>query len=166
MRLNPKKLSKSVLSLLAVSLLAGCSDKEAVEMPPAAPPPSGDAQVSLTPAAPANAPAAANTPPPPAATAPAAAGPAALSEAEAAAKDAKVEFKDLDGKTISVIEWLEQMVSGYERLRASDVETARPPIKQIEDLVTYRVIARIPAAPAGKKYSLDTNTGKVSVVSQ
>jgi len=165
MTFNKTSTMKLAVILSAVGMMSGCSDKESADVTPALPAPPANNQVNLgTETAPATPPA--NTPPPDASAVAAAAAQPMVNEAEAAAKDAKVEFKDLDGKTISVIEWLEQMISGYERLRASDVENVRQPIKTVEDLVTYRMIQRIPAAPAGKKYSYDPQTGKVSVVSQ
>jgi hypothetical protein len=99
--------------------------------------------------------------PPAAVTAPVTPAPAPSAEA-----DAKIEYQGEDGQTISQIEWLEQMVSGYERMRASDAETPRPALTSIEQLVTYRIVSRLPAPPAGKRFHYDVETGKVSLVAK
>ncbi len=77
------------------------------------------------------------------------------------------EFKDIDGKTISLLEYVESLASGYERTRASQSDgTPWPPLTDLNQLVTYRMVSRLPAAPAGQKFVYDPQTGKVSLVAQ
>lgn len=77
------------------------------------------------------------------------------------------EFKDPDGKTISLLQHMEALVSGYERTRASQAADPNqqqwPPLTDLNQLVTVRMITRLPAAPAGQKFVYDPQTGKVSL---
>ena len=103
--------------------------------------------------------------PPPEAAPPPAAGPAAMPVA--AAEEPK-EFKDPDGKTISLMQHMEALVAGYERQRASNAADPAnnpqwPPLTDLNQLVNMRMIARLPKAPDGQKFVYDSQTGKVSL---
>ncbi len=78
------------------------------------------------------------------------------------------EFKDPDGKTISLMQHMEGLVAGYERQRASyAADTVNnpqwPELTNLNQLVTMRMITRLPAAPEGQKFVLDPTTRKVSL---
>lgn len=159
---NHKMKASQIVAVLALSSLAfgGCSKNEGDSVsappPPSAPPSGGGVELN------AGGPAVAA---PPAATPPPEAPAAAMAPAAAPEPEPK-EFKDADGKTISLIQHMEALVQGYERIRASrNAETPNqmPPLTDLSQLVTMRMVSRLPAAPAGQKFVLDPATGKVSL---
>jgi hypothetical protein len=77
-----------------------------------------------------------------------------------------------DAATEKVIAGLERAAEYYNRAIVTavpqDEEQAKnwkqpPPLTDLQQLVTYRVIPRVPAAPAGKKYVIDPKDGKVKL---
>ncbi len=150
------KFAKIVNTIALSSLcLAGCTknDDTSVVAPPPQPAPGGGAVELNNPAA---------TTPPPAPVAPPAPGtaPAPLAAAEPEPK----EFKDPDGKTISAMQHMDALVQAYERTRAGrDPGQELPPLTDINQLVTMRLVQRLPAAPAGQKFVFDAKTGKVAL---
>ncbi|HEY1174170.1 MAG TPA: hypothetical protein VGH19_22585 [Verrucomicrobiae bacterium] len=137
-------------------LLVACSKQEESSV---APPPSAVASVDVTPPAPAATPD--QTAPPPVAL------PATAIPASAVPQEDPKEYKDIDGKTISLIEYLESLASGYERTRASQSDgTPWPPLTSLDQLVAYRFVSRLPAAPVGQKFVYDPQTGKVSLAAK
>lgn len=147
----------SVLTMAVFSLTA-CSKQEESSVTPPSPPPLA-ASVDLKPETP-SAPSVQAAPPP-------VAPQAALAPAPAPSAADPKEFKDIDGKTISVLEYVESLASGYERTRASQTDgTPWPPLTNLDQLVTHRVVSRLPAAPPGQKFVYDPQTGKVSLAAQ
>ena len=137
--------------------LTGCGGKEADSV--AVPPPSDAPAVAMVaPAAVGTAAPAPMAPPPVAGTAPLpAAGPAAAEKADFTTVDE-------EGKPVPALEFMNTAIDGYERTRASMTEgEVWPPLTSIEQLIQYRIISRLPAAPAGKKFVLDPATGKVAL---
>jgi hypothetical protein len=128
------------------------------------------------------------TPPPGAATSPpASAGAApAVAASEAPAQPPPVAFggpttteglpaQDESGNSMDTLAALQYASEVYERLKAMDYpddeEAAkrwkpRPPLTDLQQLVQYRIIRAVPAAPAGQKYVYDAQTKKVKLVSQ
>ncbi|MCD6050489.1 MAG: hypothetical protein K0Q55_1892 [Verrucomicrobia bacterium] len=150
------KFAKLVNTIALSSLcLAGCTkseDTSVVAPPPPAQPGGGAVELNN----------AAATPPPSAPVAPPA--PDAVAAPMAAAEPEPKEFKDPDGKTISIMQHMEALVQGYERTRAGrDPGQELPPLTNINQLVTMRLVQRLPAAPAGQKFVFDPATGKVSL---
>jgi len=85
------------------------------------------------------------------------------------------ETKEADPNTAKVLEGLNRAVEYYTRALSSrvpqDEEEQKtfkpvPPLTDLEQLVTYRVIRAVPAAPAGKKYVFDAQTGTAKLVNQ
>ena len=86
-----------------------------------------------------------------------------------------VPTKDADGKTIDTLAGLNRAVEYYTRVLmpmvAEDEEQAKtfkgyPPLTSLDQLVQYKVIRAIPAAPSGKKYVYDTKEYNVKLVNQ
>jgi hypothetical protein len=139
-----------------VAGLTGCGGNDADSV--AVPPPAAAPAVEMAAPAAAVAPAAAPVAPPPATgAAPVASGSAA---------DDKTEFTTLDenGKPIPALEFMNLAIDGYNRTRASMTEgEVWPPITSVEQLIQYRIVSRLPAAPAGQKFVLNPETGKVAL---
>jgi hypothetical protein len=113
-------------------------------------------------------------------------GAAAAASTEAPAQPPPVAFggpttteglpsQDEDGKSMDTLAALQYASEVYERLKAMDYpddeEAAkrwkpRPPLTDLQQLVQYRIIRAVPAAPAGQKYVYDAQTKKVKLVSQ
>lgn len=129
-----------------------------------APPPPAKATPSAAVTAPATTPPPAPTTPPPAAGgAGAGAAPAAAAAAEAEPK----EIKDVDGKTLSAVQYMQNLVDTYNRLRATQVEGNQwPPLTDLQQVVNVGLVKRLPSAPAGQKFVFDAPSGKVKVMSQ
>lgn len=77
-----------------------------------------------------------------------------------------------DKKVEQTIAALEQAVEYYTRVLMNrtpvDEEEEKrfkpvPPLKDLEQLVQYRLIKAVPAGPNGKKYVYDAQTGKVKL---
>jgi len=72
-----------------------------------------------------------------------------------------------NAKILSIQEALQNAVANYDRMaNASVIEPNQkgwPELKTIEDLVKYRVIRRLPPAPDGKKWHLNTDGMKVEL---
>lgn len=141
-------------SAAAVLLLLGCGKSED-PITPVVP----NAQKSVAPVAATTA----NVPPPTAPTAPPPAAPTPTPAVPSANGEEPKELKSPDGKTLSTIDYLQSIVSGYSRTRASQGEGSMPALTSIEQLVQYRIIARLPKAPDGQKFILDPQTGKVAL---
>jgi len=81
-----------------------------------------------------------------------------------AAEPESAVIKDPDGKTISAINYLQSLVDAYNRTRAGQSDgTPWPPLTNLQQLVNMRMVARLPAAPAGQKFVFDAATGKVTL---
>lgn len=72
----------------------------------------------------------------------------------------------------SVTSILEKVVESYEQTRemagGADnpySQKTYPPLTNLQQLVTYRFLKTLPAAPAGQKFVLDLKTLKVSLAS-
>ncbi len=81
------------------------------------------------------------------------------------------EYND-DGEMRSVTSILEKVVESYEQTRemagGADnpySQKTYPPLTNLQQLVTYRFLKALPAAPAGQKFVLDPKTLKVSLAS-
>jgi hypothetical protein len=62
------------------------------------------------------------------------------------------------------LEFMNLAIDGYERTRASMTEGETwPPITNINQLIQYRILSRLPAAPAGQQFVLNPATGKVAL---
>ncbi len=151
------KLFKLLAICGMVAGLTGCGGNDADTV--AVPPPVAAPAVEMTTPVVATEPTPSPLAPPPVAgsTAPIAATPAA---------DEKTEFTTLDedGKPIPALEFMNMAIDGYNRTRASMTEgEVWPPITSVEQLVQYRIISRLPAAPAGQKFVLNPETGKVAL---
>lgn len=135
--------------------LTGCggSESESVMVPPP----------TAAPAVETAAPVAVPEPPPaPVAPPPAATDNAALP----AAAEKPVEFTtvDSDGKPVPALEFMNMAIDGYERTRASMTEGETwPPITNVNQLIEYRILSRLPAPPAGQQFVLNPATGKVAL---
>jgi len=76
---------------------------------------------------------------------------------------------DEDGmrKTLSLQEALQNAVENYDRMAAASViepnQKGWPALQSIEDLVKYRVIRKLPEAPDGKKWHLNTENMQVEL---
>jgi len=130
--------------------LVGCKkEEEAVIAPPPPPQPA----VNLTAA-----------PPTPATPAPDAAPPPVPGSAPAAPDNTEVKLEDGDGKAIPLLDFLNLAASNYERTRAGMTEgNPWPPLTDLNQLVQYRVIKRLPAAPEGYKFVFSAETRKVTI---
>jgi len=74
------------------------------------------------------------------------------------------ETLDADGKPIPALEFVNAAIDGYERMRASMTEGETwPPITNINQLTAYRIIRRLPSAPAGKQYVIDPETKRAAL---
>ena len=79
-----------------------------------------------------------------------------------------------DGETMSVVDLLQQVVDSYEQTRIVSVvddsnpqaNRTVPPLTNLQQLVSYRFIRALPAAPTGQKYTLDVQTMTVKTVSK
>jgi len=128
---------------------AGCKKEEEVVI---APPPPVAPAVNLTAA-----------PPTPATPAPDAAPPPTLASAPAI-PEAEMKLEDGEGKPLALIDFLNLAASNYERTRAGMTEgNPWPPLTDLNQLVQYRVIKRLPAAPEGYKFVFNAETRKVTV---
>jgi hypothetical protein len=158
---------KNTLALLSVGallgLLVGCSPAEdANPLPPSAPPPSPLAESS-----PENAALAA------AASVETSAQPPAIAFGGATSAEG-LPMQNDEGKTLDTMASLQYAAEVYERLRGMEPPVdddnprykPRPPLTDLQQLVQYRVIRAVPAAPAGQKYVYDPQTGKVKLGSQ
>jgi hypothetical protein len=151
--------SLNVIAMCGVVIgLTGCggNDADSVAVPPPAAAPTVEMAAPTAAVAPAPAPAPV-APPPATGTATLPAGPAA---------DEKVEFTtvDADGKPVPALEFMNLAIDGYERTRASMTEGETwPPITNINQLIQYRILSRLPAAPAGQQFVLNPETGKVAL---
>ncbi len=148
--------SQNIIAMCGlVAGLTGCggSDADTVAVPPPAAAPAVEMATPVETVAPAPV-----APPPVAGEAPAMAAPAAA--------DAKTEFTTLDedGNPIPALEFMNAAIDGYERTRASMTEGETwPPITNVNQLIQYRIISRLPAAPAGQQFVLNPETGKVAL---
>ena len=134
--------------LMAAILVIGCgkADDATVPTPPAIKPP----EVAVAPAVAVN----------PTVTAPPT--PSGTAVAPAPTAEAPKELRDPDGKTLTAIQYMQSLIDGYARTRASQGEGSLPALTSIEQLVQYRILARLPAAPEGQKFVLD-QAGKVAL---
>ncbi|MEW6303809.1 MAG: hypothetical protein AB1705_10085 [Verrucomicrobiota bacterium] len=171
------------LLLIGAMAITGCGQKSA---PTPTPPASAGSTDSLMPLL---APDAAPPPAPPGVGDTAAGGtstPVAPVAIDFATADRPI---DASGKALGDVEWLNQIVEGYQMQNVAEAptlptrkfnspeeefaaysaameqhKTAR--LRDLSDLVKAGVIKSIPAAPAGKKYALDPETGRVVMVDQ
>jgi hypothetical protein len=135
----------------AVVCLSGCGPKESESVD--VPPPSTTPPVTMTPAAP-------PTPAPTPDTPPPVAG-AIMPTAEST----EVKVVDVEGKPLPILDFMNQAVEFYERTRSGMTEgTPWPPLTDLNQLVQYGALKRLPAAPDGQKFHLNPETKKVTVV--
>lgn len=152
-----------VCSAIAI-VVAGCSGEEKKSTPSTPSAPKSAANPVAPTASPA-APAAPNAPEAPASV-------FANTSGEGATSDG-VPTKDADGKTIDTLAGLNRAVEYYTRvlqpMQAESEEQAKtfkgyPPLTSLEQLVQYKVIRAVPPAPAGKKWSYDTQKYQVVLI--
>jgi hypothetical protein len=151
-------------SVAVISLALGCGPQEDPSDPGAV------GSVSQGGAAVAAAPAEASPQTDPAATAPEA-PPAPAFGGETSTEG--LPMKDEDGKSMDTLAALQYAAEVYDRLQAMEpvdddnpAFKPRPPLTDLQQLVQYRIIRAVPAAPAGQKYVYDGQTRKVKLVSQ
>lgn len=147
-------LGVAITSCIAV---IGCGKTDETPVPPPPPAPKKAEAAVTTPAV--TAPPAV-TPPP----APAAGGTAA---APAAAEPESKEIKDPEGKTLSALQYMQNLADTYGRMRATQVEGNQwPPLTDLQQIVNVGLVKRLPSAPAGQKFVFDAQSGNVKLMTQ
>jgi hypothetical protein len=166
-------MTKLTLMIVTVGMaaLTGCQKESAPSAPApnATPPPSGS--INVTAPAPAAPDASAAQPP----STPGAAPAAPADAANANPSPEGLPMTDDSGKVLDTLGGLQRAVEYYTRVLVPRVpvdeeEEKRfkpvPPLKDLQQLVEYKVIRAVPAAPAGKKYVYDPISGKVKLENQ
>lgn len=141
--------SALVLAAFAICL-SGCGSKDSdnISLPPPPPAPSADAVPAVN---------TAQVPPP----APVAPPPTPSSEGLPPATPAAPEKGDFttfdeNGKPIPGLDFINLAIDGYNRTRSAQTEgVIWPPLASVEQLIQYRIITRLPAAPAGQKFVIN-----------
>lgn len=76
---------------------------------------------------------------------------------------------DENGKQLNVLQYLQQAVGQYDRLRPGSAygdNPGWPPLTDLNQLIKVGLLKSLPAAPPGKKFVLDPQTMKVSLANQ
>lgn len=151
--------ARIVLIFIISIYVNGCTPKqeESLATPPPAPP------VSVVTSSPTDVPA----PPATVASGPSAiVAPSGPNKAAVPAQDFS-NFTDESGTRLTELQILSTAVDAYEQSRFTVVlneeDEPWPPLTNLTQLVTYRLLPRLPAAPAGKQWSFNPETKKVAL---
>ncbi len=144
-----------IFQIGALVCLSGCGSKEAESVD--VPPPSAPPAVTAAPPVPTTPAVTPDAPPPNTTGAP----------IIPAVEEAEVKIADAEGKPMPLLDFMNAAVENYERTRASMTEdNPWPPLTSLDVMVKVGFMKRLPTPPAGQKFHLNTETMKVTLVSQ